>query len=47
MLSFYGDIELEWGMRGEKTGKAKLDQAKKFGTKVITEGEMEAMLAAG
>jgi DNA ligase (NAD+) len=29
---------------GEKTGKAKLDQAKKFGTKVITEPEMEALL---
>jgi DNA ligase (NAD+) len=29
---------------GEKTGKAKLDQAKKFGTKVISEQEMEALL---
>ena len=29
---------------GEKTGKAKLDQAKKFGTKVISEAEMEALL---
>ena len=29
---------------GEKTGKAKLDQAKKFGTKVISEAEMEEML---
>jgi DNA ligase (NAD+) len=29
---------------GEKTGKAKLDQAKKHGTKVITEREMEELL---
>ena len=29
---------------GEKTGKSKLDQAKKFGTKVITEDEMRALL---
>jgi DNA ligase (NAD+) len=29
---------------GEKTGKAKLDQAKKFGTKVVTEQEMEELL---
>jgi DNA ligase (NAD+) len=29
---------------GEKTGKAKLDQAKKFGTKVISEPEMDALL---
>ncbi|MGO8999832.1 MAG: NAD-dependent DNA ligase LigA [Polyangiaceae bacterium] len=29
---------------GEKTGKAKLEQAKKFGTKVISEAEMEEML---
>jgi DNA ligase (NAD+) len=29
---------------GEKTGKAKLEQAKKFGTRVITEAEMETML---
>ena len=29
---------------GEKTGKSKLDQAKKFGTKVITEAEMRALL---
>ena len=26
MLSFYGNIELEWGMRGEKTGKAALTE---------------------
>ena len=32
---------------GEKTGKAKLDQAKKFGTKVISEAEMEALLREG
>jgi DNA ligase (NAD+) len=30
---------------GEKTGKAKLDQAKKFGTKVIDERELERMLS--
>jgi DNA ligase (NAD+) len=29
---------------GEKTGKAKLDQAKKYGTKVVDEKEMEALL---
>jgi len=29
---------------GEKTGKSKLDQAKKFGTKVINEAEMNALL---
>ena len=29
---------------GEKTGKAKLDQAKKFGTRVVTEAEMERLL---
>ncbi|MGH7284222.1 MAG: NAD-dependent DNA ligase LigA [Polyangiaceae bacterium] len=29
---------------GEKTGKSKLDQAKKFGTKVITEAEMRELL---
>ena len=27
MLSFYGEIGLEWGMRGEKTGKAALTEA--------------------
>jgi 3-hydroxy-3-methylglutaryl CoA synthase len=27
MLSFYGDIDLEWGMRAEKTGKAALTEA--------------------
>lgn len=31
---------------GEKTGKSKLDQAKKFGTKVISEAEMNALLGA-
>ena len=31
---------------GEKTGKSKLDQAKKFGTKVVTEAELYALLAA-
>ena len=30
---------------GDKTGKAKLDQAKKYGTKVIEETELDAMLA--
>jgi DNA ligase (NAD+) len=30
---------------GEKTGKTKLDQAKKFGAKVITEEEMDHLLA--
>jgi DNA ligase (NAD+) len=29
---------------GDKTGKSKLDQAKKFGTKVVTEAELYAML---
>jgi DNA ligase (NAD+) len=29
---------------GEKTGKSKLDQAKKFGTRVITEAELAAMI---
>ncbi|HEY8041233.1 MAG TPA: NAD-dependent DNA ligase LigA [Polyangiaceae bacterium] len=29
---------------GDKTGKSKLDQAKKYGTKVVTEKELEAML---
>jgi NAD-dependent DNA ligase len=29
---------------GEKTGKTKLDQAKKFGAKVITEEEMDTLL---
>jgi DNA ligase (NAD+) len=29
---------------GEKTGKAKLDQAKKFGTQVVSEAEMERLL---
>src|ERR1700721_2667272 len=29
---------------GEKTGKSKLDQAKKYGTKVTGEAEMEALL---
>ena len=29
---------------GDKTGKTKLDQAKKFGTRVITEAEMETLL---
>ncbi len=32
---------------GEKTGKSKLDQAKKYGTKVIGEEELYAMLSAG
>jgi DNA ligase (NAD+) len=31
---------------GDKTGKTKLDQAKKFGTQVITEAQMEALLRA-
>ncbi len=30
---------------GDKTGKSKLDQARKFGTKVVTEAELQAMLA--
>jgi DNA ligase (NAD+) len=29
---------------GDKTGKSKLDQAKKFGTRVVTEAEMNALL---
>lgn len=29
---------------GDKTGKSKLDQAKKFGTEVITEARMNEML---
>ncbi len=29
---------------GEKTGKSKLDQAKKYGTKVVSEDELYAML---
>jgi DNA ligase (NAD+) len=29
---------------GDKTGKSKLDQARKYGTKVITEPELEAMI---
>lgn len=32
---------------GEKTGKTKLDQAKKFGTRVITEAELATLLAGG
>jgi DNA ligase (NAD+) len=32
---------------GEKTGKAKLEQAKKFGTTVISEAEMETLLKSG
>jgi DNA ligase (NAD+) len=32
---------------GDKTGKSKLDQAKKFGTRVLTEAEMEALIAGG
>jgi DNA ligase (NAD+) len=30
---------------GEKTGKTKLDQAKKYGAKVVTEEEMDRLLA--
>jgi DNA ligase (NAD+) len=30
---------------GDKTGKSKLDQAKKFGARVITEKQMETLLA--
>ena len=30
---------------GEKTGKSKLDQAKKFGTRVMTEKELYALIA--
>jgi len=29
---------------GDKTGKTKLDQAKKFGARVLTESQMEAVL---
>jgi DNA ligase (NAD+) len=29
---------------GEKTGKSKLDQAKKFGTRVISETEMKTLI---
>jgi DNA ligase (NAD+) len=32
---------------GEKVGKAKLDAAKKFGTKVVSEAELEALLREG
>ncbi len=32
---------------GDKTGKSKLDQAKKFGTRVLTEPQMEALLVKG
>jgi DNA ligase (NAD+) len=32
---------------GDKTGKSKLDQAKKFGTKVITETQLYELIAAG
>lgn len=32
---------------GDKTGKTKLDQAKKFGTRVVTEEEMDTLLAGG
>jgi DNA ligase (NAD+) len=32
---------------GGKTGKSKLDQAKKYGTKVITETELQALIAGG
>ena len=39
MLSFYGDIELEWGMRGEKTGKAALTEAYR------TSGQLSAFIA--
>ena len=31
---------------GDKTGKSKLDQAKKFGTKVISEVELYALIEA-
>ncbi len=30
---------------GDKTGKSKLDQAKKYGTRVLTEKQMEALIA--
>jgi len=29
---------------GDKTGKSKLDQAKKFGTKVVDEAGLEALM---
>ncbi len=32
---------------GDKTGKSKLDQAKKYGTKVVTEGELYEMMTEG
>ena len=32
---------------GDKTGKSKLDQAKKYGTKVLTEAELYALLEGG
>ena len=32
---------------GDKTGKSKLDQAKKFGTKVVTEAEMNELIEKG
>jgi DNA ligase (NAD+) len=32
---------------GDKTGKSKLDQAKKYGTKVISEAEMDALVNDG
>ena len=36
-----GDVYL---VAGDKTGKAKLDQAKKTGTRVISEAQMETLL---
>src|SRR5262249_49548426 len=32
-------------LAGDKTGKSKLDQAKRYGTKVITEAEMQLLVA--
>jgi DNA ligase (NAD+) len=32
---------------GDKTGKSKLDQAKKYGTKVLTEAELYSLLEGG
>jgi DNA ligase (NAD+) len=32
---------------GDKTGKTKLDQAKKYGAKVITEEQLDKLLAGG
>jgi DNA ligase (NAD+) len=32
---------------GEKTGKSKLDQAKKFGTRVVDEAQLEILLSGG